>query len=206
MKKLLSLTFALIIAATCLFAVVPASADIETWYVKTGNGKGLNVRDMETGEKIGVIPYGESVAVEWFHDPWAIIMWGSMGSAKVKAEFLVRSKPAKYQPAVDPNSKVNGKGTVLTDSALGAETVEGLNHQFSSLKYVDEPYTVAVMPDTRTGTARFRWAPSKNATLISQLPAGYQLTVLAANSNWLMVEDPNTSQIGYIAAKFAVVK
>ena len=203
MKKMLCLAFAVMIAATCLFAVVPASADLETWYVKTGDGKGLNVRDIETGQKIGSIPYGETVQVEWFHDPWAIIYWGSRGEAKVKSEFLVKSKPPKYQPSMDPNAKVNAKGTVLTDSVLGAETVEGLNNQFNSMKYVDEPYTILVVPDTRTGTARFRWAPSKNSTLISQLPSGYKLTVLAANGNWLMAEDPNTSQIGFIAAKYA---
>ncbi len=36
-----------------------------------------------------------------------------------------------------------------------------------------------------------------------QLPANYELTVLAANSNWLMVQDPVSGKIGYIASKFA---
>ena len=35
MKKTLSLILALVIAAGCLCVVVPASADIEYWWVKT---------------------------------------------------------------------------------------------------------------------------------------------------------------------------
>ena len=198
MKKTLTLILALTIAAGCLCFFGSASAETETWYVKTGNGKGLNVRDNETGEKIDVLPYGTKVQVEWFHGQWAIILYEKdpMRTVKVDKSFLVRTNPGKYKGPTDP------QGNVLQDSALGSETVEGLNKQYSTLKYVKTPYTVTVAPDTRTGTARFRWAPSKNSTMISQFPAGYELTVLAANSNWLMVQDPTSNRIGYIAAKY----
>ena len=38
-----------------------------------------------------------------------------------------------------------------------------------------------------------------------QLPANYELNVLAANSNWLMVEDPGSGKIGFIAAKYTAI-
>ena len=110
-------------------------------------------------------------------------------------KFLVPYYPGKYDGPTD------SKGNVLSDSALGSETVNGLNAQYNTMQYV-AAYTVRVVPDTRTGTARLRWAPSKNSTLIMQLPANYELTVLAANSNWLMVEDPTSGKIGFIAAKY----
>ena len=195
MKKTLSLILALSLMLGCL-CIVSASADIETWYVKTGNGKTLNVRNIQTGEAIGKLPYGAQVGVEYFEGEWAIIVWGgAYGEAKVMSSFLVNYKPEPFPGPMDQ------QGNILSDSALGSETVEGLNKQFTSMKYV-ESYTVSVVPDTRTGTARLRWAPSKNSTLVSLVPAGYQLTVLAANSNWLMVEDPGTQKIAFIATKY----
>jgi hypothetical protein len=200
MKKTLSFVLALMLTVGILCPLVSASADIENWYVKTANGKGLNVRDLTTGEKIGVVPYGGTVGVEFFNkDGWAIIIWGSVGEAKVRQEYLVKKNPGKYVGPTD------GQGNVLTDTVLGSQTVEGLNKQYAALRYVDS-YSVIVVPDTRTGTARFRWAPSKNSTLIAQLPANYELTVLAASSNWIMAQDPTSGKIGYIAAKYTAAK
>ena len=200
MKKALSLMLALMLAAGCLCVLATAGAETETWYVKTGNGKALNVRDLQTEEKIGLLPYGAAVEVEFFNQShWAIILWGD-GEAKVKEEFLVKKNPGKYDGPVDED------GNVLTDSMLGSETVEGLNKQYSALRYVDSSYTVKVVPDTRTGTARLRWAPSKNSTLIALLPANYELTVIAASSNWLMVQDPGSGKIGFIATKFSMAE
>ena len=197
MKKSLSLILALVIAAGCLCIVTSAGADTETWYVKTGDGRGLNVRDIETGEKIGSLPYGAAVQVEWFRGSWAIIYWSDYSNAKVAKEFLVSKYPGRY----NGNGSTEKKGSALSDSTLGSETVSGLNTQYKAMQYVAS-YTVRVVPDTRTGTARLRWAPSKHSTLIMQLPANYELTVLAANSNWLMVQDPGSGKIGYIASKF----
>lgn len=196
MKKNLSFLLALLLTIGILCPLVSANAEIETWYVKTGNGKGLNVRDLNTGEKIGILPYGAQVGVEFFNrDGWAIIVWGSIGEAKVRMEYLVKSNPGKYVGPTDEH------GNVLTDTVLGSQTVEGLNKQFSALRYVDS-YTVIIVPDTRTGTARFRWAPSKHSTLIAQLPANYELTVLAASSNWIMAKDPGSGKIGFIAKQY----
>ena len=200
MKKSLSLILALVMVLGTLCVLGSAGADVETWYVKTGDGKTLNVRDVETGKAIGSLPYGAPVSVEFFgQGNWAYILYGS-GEAKVKGNYLVPSDPGKF---IGP---VNEQGTVLVDSALGSETVEGMNKQYTALKYVSSPYSVVVVPDTKTGTARLRWGPSKHTTLIAQLPAGYELNVLASSRNWLMVEDPGTGKIGYIAVKYTAAK
>ena len=199
MKKALSLVLALALAMGTMMALSEASVDLETWFVKTGDGKGLNVRDINSGEKIGVLPYGSEVSVEYFsRDGWAVILWGGM-DAKVKSGFLVAGDPGKYQGPVD------SQGNVLSDSALGSETVEGMNKQYSMMRY-GNTYKVMVVPDTRTGTARLRWGPSKNTNLVAQLPANYELNVLASSSNWLLVQDPNTGKIGYIATKYTTAQ
>ena len=194
MKKAASLLLALIIAAGCLCMAGTASAGIQTWYVKTGNGKTLNVRDVYSGEVIGRLNYGDPVGVERFDSTWAYIVYGSVGTAKVMRKFLVNSAPRRYVPT-------NPEGQTLTDSALGSTTVEGMNKQYSALKYVT-PYTVVTVPTTRTGTVNLRWGPSKNTNLVMKAPADYELTVLAESGNWLLCSDPATDRICYVARKY----
>jgi len=198
MKKSVALILALVLAVGILSTVMPASAAYTRMWVKTPNGKSLNVRD-SNNQIIGRMAYGTEVIVTDEEDDWAIIMYGSMGDGWVKEKFLVDYNPGKYHGDGDSSgSKTSG----LTDSTLGAQTVNGLNTQYQSLVYVSTPYTVKVVPDTKTGTARLRWAPSKFSTLIAYVPANYQLTVLASNKDWLMVRDESNGKIGYIAAKY----
>jgi len=195
MKRIMSLVLALAIAMGCLCAFGAASGEIETWYVKTGDGKTLNVRDVYSGEVIGRLNYGTSVAVDQFIGDWAIILYGSYGDAKVMKKFLVRNDPGKYVPSGED-------GTVLHDSDLGSQTVDGMNKQYKLMVYVAEPYTVLCVPTTRTGTVNLRWGPSKNTNLVAKVPADYELTVLAESKNWLLVNDPLTGKISYVARKF----
>ena len=194
MKKVVSLVLALIIAAGCFGLIGTASAMQEEKFVKTGNGKTLNVRNIQSGEVIGRLNYGDRVEVYDYVGEWAYIFWGNAGGAKVMNKFLSWDKPGKYVPQAPD-------GTTLTDSALGSETVEGMNKQYSAMKYVTE-YTVVTVPATRTGTVNLRWGPSKNTRLVMKAPADYELTVLAQSSNWLMVRDNATGKICYIAKKY----
>ncbi len=193
MKRSVAFVLALVLALSCL-SVLGATAETMTMWVKTPDGKTLNVRAEQEGEIIGRLPYGTKVTVIDEEDYWWIIRYKD-GQGYVNQKFLVETDPGKYPGPEDE------KGNVLKDSALGSETVDGLNKQYSTLKYVTS-YTVKVVPDTRTGTARLRWAPSKNSTLVSLVPAEYELTVLAENKNWLFVQDPTTQKIGFIAVKY----
>ena len=196
MKKVMSLVMALVIATGCLCVFGASAEEIETWYVKTGNGKTLNVRDVYSGEVIGRLNYGTPVGVSQFIGDWAIIVYGSYGDAKVMKKFLVKNDPGKYVGPQDED------GTVLKDSDLGSETVDGLNKQYKIMVYVDEPYSVVAVPTTRTGTVNLRWGPSKNTNLVAMVPADYELTVLAESKNWLLVSDPLTGKISYVARKY----
>ncbi len=195
MKKMMSLVLALVIAAGCVCVIGTASAAIETMYVKTGNGKTLNVRDIATGEVIGRLNYGDRVGVTSYSGGWAFIVWGSVGDAKVMKKFLTATDPGKFE------GPTNEDGTVLQDSALGSETVEGMNKQYSAMKYVDS-YTVLAVPANRTGTVNLRWGPSKYTNLVMKVPADYELTVLAESKNWIMCSDPATGKICYVARKY----
>jgi hypothetical protein len=111
------------------------------------------------------------------------------------SKFLVKNDPGKFVGPTAPD------GTTLQDSALGSETVEGMNKQYSIMKYV-QSYTVITVPANRTGTVNLRWGPSKNTNLVAKVPADYELTVLAESKNWLLVNDPLTGKISYVARKF----
>ena len=194
MKRMMSLVLALVIAAGILCVTGTAFA-IDTLYVKTGNGGKLNVRDVVTNKVIGQLDYGANVAVERYSGDWAIIVWGSYGDAKVMKKFLVTKDPGKYVGPTDED------GNVLKDSALGSETVEGMNKQYSLMRYV-QSYTVITVPANRTGTVNLRWGPSKNTNLVMKAPADYELEVLAESKNWLMCSDPATGRICYVARKY----
>jgi len=198
MKRFTSLSLALVLLLGCLCAVVPASAATKSkypveMYVKTGNGKTLNVRDIETNKVIARLDYGSKVMVESIKGDWAYLIWGSLGSAKVMKKFLVSKKPPKYE------------APEYHDSPLSSETVNGMNTQYALMKYV-ESYTVITVPATRTSTVNLRWGPSSNTKLVQKVPADYELTVLAESSNWLLCSDPKTNAIVYVARKFTNAK
>ena len=196
MKKTLSLVLVLMIAAGCLGIIGAACADAydDAWYVKTGNGKTLNARDVNTGEVVGRFNYGEALWIYYQEGEWSIVGNERYDHVKVMTKFLSRTNPGKYVPQ-------NAEGQTLSDSALGSETVEGMNKQYNALKYVDR-YTVITVPTTRTGTVNLRWGPSKNTSLVMKAPADYELQVLAESRNWLMCEDAATGKIVYVARKY----
>ena len=222
MKKALSVALVLTVILSCLCVIGTAGAEKKTMWVKTETGNGIRAR-IGPGynyEIVGTIPYGQKLTVYGYDGDWAILSskWNTSFSSKadtfVPRKYLVFYDPGKYKGSTTPDSgshtvpdpgrktDIEPSPTILTDSALGSETVEGLNAQYRGFDYIKTPYTMLVVPDTRTGTARLRWAPSKHSTLITQLPANYALTVLATNASWAMVKDPSSDKIGYIAIKF----
>ncbi len=192
MKRSAALVLVLVLALG-LFSAAAA----QTMWVKTPNGKTVNVRADQFGTVIGRLPYRATVDVIDEEDIWYIVNFnGTQGY--IKEAFLSETDPGPFKGGSGSGSSSE---PVFKDSALGSQTVDGLNKQYSTMNYVT-PYTVRILPDTKTGTARLRWAPSKNSTLLTLLPANYELTVLASNKNWLLVQDPASGSIGYIAVKF----
>ena len=204
MKKTVAFVLVLILAMSCLSMFSAASAD-QTLWVKTPNGKTVNGRDRNS-EVITRLPYGTKVTMYDEEDYWAICRGPGFSEGWIMETFLVDYNPGKYQGAdagtSGSKSGTSQKKTTVSDSALGSQTVDGLNSQYKTFTYLATPYTVKVVPDTKTGTARLRWGPSKFATLVTYLESGHQLTVLASNKSWLMVRDDASGKIGYIAVKY----
>ena len=64
-----------------------------------------------------------------------------------------------------------------------------------------EPYPVVVRPARITGWAVLRWAPSHSAPLMATYSAKQELTVRKETPNWLLVENTQTGDEGYISRK-----
>ena len=194
MKRFVSM---MLVALTLMLAAfVPAAmageegpnAHAGYYYVKTGNGKGLNVRDNPNGKVVGSLKYGTRVYVDAFSDSeWALITYrydNGHGkgdyAAYVSTRFLVRNNPGKYQGSSSARS-----GAALTE------------------KQVASPYTIVSRPvRTAGGWVNLRRTPSTDAKVLEKCFAGKTLTVLAELDGWFKVEDLPTGIIGYISSKY----
>ena len=106
MKKTLSILLALILVLTTVSFVTAASANTSVMYVKTANGKSVNVRSApsKNAEIIGTAAYGHSVLTDWSYagnDGWTRVVWGSLGDGYIMSQFLVSTKPGP-KPTPDP--------------------------------------------------------------------------------------------------------
>ena len=160
------------------------------YYVKTGNGKGLNVRDNPNGKVVGSLKYGTRIYVDAFSSSeWALITYrydNGHGrgdyAAYVSTRFLVKNDPGKFQ------------GSSSAKSATSAVRTE---------KQVANPYTIVSRPvRTAGGWVNLRRTPSMDAKVLEKCFAGKTLTVLAELNGWFKVQDPATGTIGYISSKF----
>ncbi len=204
MKRIVAAALVLALMLGLAAGMTTAAGEVVTKYVKTGNRGVLNVRSSPhapANNKIGELKYGEAVGVDHVEGEWAQIVWGSQ-DAWVQARYLVDTKPAG-QPR-DQDKPTDSQGKVLTDSALGSQTVEGLNSQFSGMNYVT-PYKVAVIADVKSGTARIRWAPSKYSKLVEYVRDGTLLTVIAEGRNWKFIYDEAAKVYGFIASKYTTI-
>ena len=196
MKRFVSMM--LVVFTLMLAACVPAAlageegpnAHAGYYYVKTGNGKGLNVRDNPNGKVVGSLKYGTRVYVDAFSSSeWALITYrydNGHGkgdyAAYVSTRFLVRNDPGKFQ------------GSSSANSANSAARTE---------KQVASPYTIVSRPVRTTGGwVNLRRTPSMDAKVLEKCFAGKTLTVLAELDGWFKVEDIPTGIIGYISSKF----
>ena len=159
------------------------------YYVKTGNGKGLNVRDNPNGKVVGSLKYGTRVYVDAFSDSeWALITYrydNGYGkgdyAAYVSTRFLVTNDPGKYQ---------------------GSSSAKSASEALRTEKQVASPYTLVSRPVRSTGWVTLRRAPSMDAKILTKCYKGKTLTVLAELDGWFKVEDIPTGIIGYISSKY----
>ena len=194
MKRFVSMTLVVFTLMLAVFVPVAMAgeegpnAHAGYYYVKTGNGKGLNVRDNPNGKVVGSLKYGTRVYVDAFSSSeWALITYrydNGHGkgdyAAYVSTRFLVRNDPGKYQ------------GSSSAKSAAAPTE-----------KQVASPYTVVSRPArTAGGWVNLRRTPSTDAKVLIKCPQGKTLTVLAELDGWFKVEDLPTGIIGYISSKY----
>ena len=190
-----------VLAATlmALAVLIPAVSNAEyRMYVYTANGKNLNVRTSpETGDNIlKTLPFGSEVYVDYhLGNGWTALMWTgeSCDHVYVQTRFLVDKKPTKKPTQEETGGKTEGSGTIAE-----------LNKVFKTYRYVSEPYRIIVRPTRASGWVNMRFAPSKQAELISTHRTDDELLVIAEYKDWYQVEDPDTGAVGYISSKFVV--
>ncbi|NLG57871.1 MAG: SH3 domain-containing protein, partial [Clostridiales bacterium] len=111
MKKVLSLLFVLILLASLLPVTASINVPSSTMYVKTANGKTLNLREQpdENAKVIAKIPYAAEVQVysDFLGMVWYHVQYG-MYNGYVKTEFLSETKP---RPHVTPTPRPTVKPT-----------------------------------------------------------------------------------------------
>ena len=188
MLVVLTLMLAVFVPAAALAGEESPNAHAGYYYVKTGNGKGLNVRDNPNGKVVGSLKYGTRVYVDAFSDSeWALITYrydNGHGkndyAAYVSTRFLVRSNPGKFQGS---------------SSSSAANTVKRTEKAVS-------PYTIVSRPSRAAGWVNLRSTPSTEAKVLTRCYAGKSLTVVAELNGWFKVVDPANGAIGYISSKY----
>lgn len=195
MKKCICLILALITVALIALPVIGlADEGGEYMYVKTGNGKTLNVRqEPKMGDNIiGSIAYGKKVRVYQYANggKWALVEptdWSMSNPGWVMTSYLVPNNPGKYKKQ-ESTAKTSKKET---------------KDIYSTMVHVD-PYQATVKPSKSGDFVNVRWAPSKSAAVMTLLYGGTEVTVLCEGEGWNQVQDMNTGYVGFVDASFLV--
>lgn len=149
MKKTILLMLTMLTVCMC------ASALAEIWYVKTPNGKSVNIREEGTSKVIGQIPYGESIIPESDKctETSAYVEYSGV-SGYVRWEYLVKERPEKFKKTA--SAKVEDtSGNIIFGEGKHSISVTGGVLQFrnkkgkaSGAKYnevkFDDPVTLVV--------------------------------------------------------------
>ena len=199
MKRFLAAVLILaLITASVVTALADAPWGTSYMYVKTANGKPVNVRrgPGKEYEAIGSAPYGHRVLTDWSNagnDGWTKVVWGGAGDGYIMSRFLVDYDPGK---APEPSKEEKEK------QAAEAEKKK-LEKELKSEKPVAEYYYIAVRPTRASGWVNFRSGPSKDTSRISSFADGKELLVLGETTNWYRAQDPDTQKVGYIHKSYA---
>ena len=182
MKKSLAVLFVLLLAVMPLLA----SANTETMYVKTGDGKGLNMRTapvVAEENKVGSIAYGTKVEViQYVNSYWALVQPdGWSNPYYCQRRFLVSNNPGKYTPSKE-------------------ETTTVVN-EYANFVHVNA-FEATVTTGRAGGFANLRWAPSKTAALMEKIYPGATVKVIATNGEWYQVIDETNDYVGFLYKTF----
>lgn len=194
MKKILAAVLILsLITASVITAQAYSAWGTSVMYVKTANGKPVNVRSGpgKDYEIIGSAPYGHQVLTDWSYagnDGWTRVVWGSLGDGYIMSRFLVDYNPGK---APEPSKEDKEKQEAEAEQ-------KKLEKELKSEKPAAEYFYIAVRPARASGWVNFRTGPSKATSRISSFEDGKELLVMGETTNWYRAQDPDTQKVGYI--------
>ena len=184
------------LAAVLMLVVCTCASASSYRYVKTGNGKTVNVRSnpwKESGNVIARLPYGSLVLVYEYNanKTWAYIEAdnpnGGIETVKgwVQASFLVKNNPGSYKPS---------SGTDTTT----AVTLADINKAAKAIKILDTPYTTVIQTKKATNYVHLRWFPNTNAVYSAAYLCDTEIEVLAESNTWAQVRIVEDGKVGFI--------
>jgi uncharacterized protein YgiM (DUF1202 family) len=178
MKKILSIA---IILVTVLALALPAFASASNdgfigrdMWVNCPDGKTLNVREQPTKSSRAItrLECGTKVHVDYSCGNGWVAISDYHFSGYVMAQFLVDSKPGKYEITERDDNFVTVTPYLVSAKPLSANT------------------------DRSVG---LRVKPNKTSRAIRRLTAGDQLKVIACGKIWSKVVDLQTGKTGFVA-------
>ena len=198
MKRLMILMMIVTLLAASVISVASA-AGTSIMYVKTANGKNVNVRSAPStdAEIIGSLKYGDHIIADWSYagnDGWTKVIYGGtgMGTAYIMSRFLVDEDPG---PAPTPSKEDKEKEEAAAER-------KKLDKELRSETTIAEPFYIAVRPARASGWVNFRTGPSKTTSRIAAFTDGKELIAEGETTNWYRARDPETENVGYIFKQY----
>ncbi len=194
MKRIL--TRILCLAAVLIVGILPlacADGNYGYYYVKTGNGKTLNVRSAayKADNVIAQIPYRTKVLVYTYNanKTWAYIETQTASAGVIKGwvqnSFLVSKDPGKYTPSGD-------SGTT------GVKTINDINNVAKAIKVLDTSYYTVIQTTKATNYVHLRVFPDTNAVFTAAYLCDTEIEVLAESKTWAQVRIVEDGKVGFI--------
>ena len=165
MKRSVIRILALVLALVSLCGT--AMAVTVTYYVKTPDGKTVNIRDEKTNEVIGHIPYGTQVEAnsDKAAQNAAYVTYNGI-SGYVNFRYLVSEKPAAYRKKAEATPEplepvTYGEGTHAITVTGGVVQMTNKKGKATGTKYnavrFDDPVTVVVTASVPKGKKIDYW-------------------------------------------------
>ncbi len=192
MKRALTVMLLVALIVTMLMPTMAfAMSNPNSRFVKTGNGKPLNVRSGPgtNNEVFFKLPYGTQVEVIDTQGDWCLIrpydknLWSQAGNSTnmwVMKSFLVTKNPGPWKKT-DPTPSYDD-----VDAAL------------RQLKPLETPVLAEIVTSRPSNYVHLRWVPSTGARFSAQYLAGEQVLVLAQSKTWSQVVDLADGHVGFI--------
>lgn len=190
MKKIISILCLAVMVVGILIPAMSFAKSESTAWVKTGNGKGLNIRvsPSKEAEIIKTLPYRTQLIVHQFSgNGWALVEpadWSMSNPGWVSTSFLVYSDPGPYQKKKEDPDPVDINTT--------------LDGVVAKIKYLEEPYDAVIKTSRPTNFVHLRWYPDTNARYIEKYLCDTEIVVLAESSKWAQVQIVEDGYVGFI--------